>query len=110
MMNASLVKRVLAACLMVLLLAFVAGCGDSSKNEVDAFIADYEKIVTTLENEKPEQIDQKKLEEALAKMNESAMKFKEAKITPTPEQAKKIQDLTLRLQTLLQKMMLGGQQ
>ena len=105
MINTALVKRGIAAWVMVLMLALVAGCGDSGKNEVDAFITDFEKIVTTLESKAPDQIDQKELQEALTRMSESAMKFKDAKIQPTAEQAKKIQDLTLRLQKLLQKQM-----
>ena len=101
MINTALVKRGMAACLMVLMLALVAGCGNSN-NEVDTFIADLEKVVTTLEKKAPDQIDTKELQSALTKISESAMKFKDAKIQPTAEQAKKIQDLTLRLQKLLQ--------
>ena len=103
MINTALVKRGIAACVMALMLALVAGCGDSGKNEVDAFITEYEKIITALESKAPDQIDRKELQEAGAKMRESVMKIGESKVQPTPEQVKKIQELTQRFQNLMQK-------
>ncbi len=98
---ATLARRGIAVCLMVLMLALAAGCGDSS-NEYDAFIAEYEKVVTTLESKAPDQLDPKELQDALLKMSETAIKLNNAKVQPTAEQAKKIQDLTARLQKLQQ--------
>ena len=62
-------------------------------------------VVTTLENKTPEEIksNPQALQEAVMKMTQTASALKNQNIQPTPEQQKKIQDLTVRLQTLIQK-------
>lgn len=106
MRTTSLVKRGVLVCLMALALAFAAGCGekkDAGNPVVNGFIQEFDKLVTLLENKKPTEITQEEIQGALMKMAEGAKKIAAEKIQPTPEQQKKIQDLTLRLQTLIQK-------